>query len=793
MKRIIVLFIIAFFFKSNITNAQKIDSVLNIYSDQFQQEKLHIHFDKSIYSKGETIWYKAYIMAGTDLSGYSKNFYVDWYGDNGKLLKHTVYPVFQSSARGQFEVPATYTGQSLHVRAYTQWMLNFDSAFMYNKDILVNQPNSKPASFIPVTTVNLFPEGGDLVNGISSRVAFMAVNQSGKPVKIIGAVKSNKGELIDSLTTDHDGMGSFTIEPDANSTYTVSWKDEYGKTGTANLPAIKKMGAAIQIQHGNGKSLVMVKRSTDANDTLKTLNLVANMNQQMVYRSRINLSARVAAMAEIPTGELPTGVLQITLFNAQWQPIAERVVFVNNEEYEFFPGINVVVKGVDKRAKNVLEVNLSDSVVANMSVSVTDADLANDASNTVVSQLLLCGDLKGYIHNPAYYFSNAADSTKQQLDLVMLTHGWRRYNWEDIVKARMPFPKHARETEYLKIKGTVYGNTKTPGQSIMLFMQSLKDTANKVNRFPSLNQDGSFSVDDIMFYDTLKIYYALGNAKADRRSEVAFQSGAIPMPPIISGNSISKYLWDIDSAQLARNLFFQKEQDKLAKLLQQTTLQEVVVKTKAKKPMEILDEKYASGMFSGGDGYQFDVANDPRGQSAMNIFTYLQGMVAGLQISFNNGEPTLTWRGATPELFLDELRSDPDMLNGISMADVAYVKVFRPPFFGATGGGAGGAIAVYTKKGGGSTGGTGKGLDYKLLAGYTTYKEFYAPNYSVPATDMNPDVRTTLFWAPYILTDKTTHKVKLEFYNNDYTKKFRVILEGVNADGKIARIEKIIQ
>ena len=106
--------------------AQEIDSVINIYNDQFQQEKLHLHFDKSVYNKDETIWFKAYLMAGNETSNLSKNFYADWYDAKGKLIAHTLFPVFGASAKGQFVVPENYTFSSLHVRAYTKWMLNFD-------------------------------------------------------------------------------------------------------------------------------------------------------------------------------------------------------------------------------------------------------------------------------------------------------------------------------------------------------------------------------------------------------------------------------------------------------------------------------------------------------------------------------------------------------------------------------------------------------------------------------------------------------------------------------------------
>ena len=98
--------------------AQQIDSVVSVYSDQFQQEKIHIHFDKNAYNKGETIWFKAYLMAGLEPSELSKNFYADWYDANGRLIAHHVFPVFEASAKGQFDIPDNYTFSSLHLHAY---------------------------------------------------------------------------------------------------------------------------------------------------------------------------------------------------------------------------------------------------------------------------------------------------------------------------------------------------------------------------------------------------------------------------------------------------------------------------------------------------------------------------------------------------------------------------------------------------------------------------------------------------------------------------------------------------
>ena len=223
--------------------AQQLDATLSIYQNQFQQEKLHLHFDKTVYNKGETIWFKAYLMAGDSLSDYSRNFYLDWYDQSGLLIKHTIHPIFESSARGAFEVPTNYAGEVLHLKAYTRWMLNFEADFLYNKEIQIatTDKSIKQKTNTPTASIHFFPEGGDLVNGIESRVAFLAADQTGKPVAIRGALFDAANQFLDSFMSIHDGMGSFQLNPSLNENYTCNWIDEFGISHTSPLPKIKKV------------------------------------------------------------------------------------------------------------------------------------------------------------------------------------------------------------------------------------------------------------------------------------------------------------------------------------------------------------------------------------------------------------------------------------------------------------------------------------------------------------------------------------------------------------------------
>ncbi|GGH82169.1 hypothetical protein GCM10011379_55650 [Filimonas zeae] len=776
--------------------AQKLDEALGKLGEEYQPERAYLHFDKGAYSPGETIWFKAYLQAGIFPSDISKNFYVDWTDGTGLVLFHTTTPLLEGTAKGSFDIPSTYKGQVIHVRAYTSWMKNFDTVFFYNKDLRVVQAKDA-ATAVKKTEVNLqfLPEGGDMIAGLKSRVAFKATDQWGKPVFVKGKITNAAGELVDTFKAVHDGMGTVEIETKAGDSYTATYTGADGQPKTVKLPELKTVGATLSVNGYGARRSFLVERTADAPDNFKTLYIMATLQQQLIYRAKVDLTESAAIGGSMPVGNLPSGLVNITLFDANWVPVAERITFVNNHNYSFKPTIEVV-GDTRKRAKSFIDIDVPDTVSANMSISVTDLNAGADTSDNIVSHLLLTSDLRGYIHNPAFYFKNESDSLQKYLDLVMLTSGWRRINWQDIANNKMPDIKYRRDSSYLSFSGKVFGATPIQireAANINLIMKS-RDSSTSLNFLP-LRPDGSFSDPSMLFFDTLKVYYQFNKIR-DMASRVAvsFSNGLLPVPYRIGDLPPVANLVIFDTSGNARIRLLANEQARLTKLLQTTTLEGVTVRSKAKSPMQILDDKYANGLFKG-DGYQFDVMNDVVAQSSFSVFQYLQGRVAGLQINNTGtgGQPSATWRGSNTSFFLDEMPVDAQQLSNIPMADVAYIKVMRPPFFGSFGGGSGGAIAVYTRRGGDVKSEPGKGLDSKEIAGYTKFKQFYSPNYAVAdSRHEQPDVRSTLYWNPYVLTDPKTHRISLEFYNSDITKKMRVVIEGMNKEGRLVHFEQIV-
>ena len=777
-------------------HSQRYDSLLQKLSTEFPQEKLYLQFDREIYNAGETIWFKAYLFSGSNRSQISKTLYAELIDETGKVLERKTAPIFISGAAAAFDLPMGLTSSIVYIRAYTKWMLNFDSSYLYMKAFqVVSSKKSGEKNIVPETfKLNFFPEGGDLVQDIESRVAFKATNHYGIPIPVSGDVLDKSGKKITSFSSQHDGMGYFRLTPLAGEKYISKWKDQKGKIHETVLPEAKATGIVMELNNMGNRIDFILKRSDQLPASLSTVHLVAHLNQEQLYRGKVNISLKKIVQSSIPLENVPAGILQLTLFSDNEIPIAERIVFANQQDYYFITDLNIALKNTDKRQKNVIQIDVPDTIPCNLSVSVTDATvnprLPNDED--IFSSILLTSEIKGYVHNPAYYFSGTQDSLSKHLDLVMMTNGWRRFKWNEIFAGRWPIIHHLPEN-YLGIEGQVLGLTKS--QLSDRELTGILEVKNNQQLFTvPIGPDGKFDMAGMVFFDTVRLFYQINNDKDKRltsRATFNIKSNLIKQFPFVTPDSSAWLkLYKPDSItfekykQVAEKIMIQNAN----KFNQLKILNEVIVKTKLRSRKDSIEAEYVSGFFKGGDGYTFLTDEDPFANSAFSVLQYLQAKVPGLQIRVNGMDASISWRGDVPALFLNEMQSDVQLIQSIQMSDVAMIKVYRPPFFGAFGGGSGGAIAVYTKKGGMGSQNV-KGLNYINIPGYSGIKEFYSPDFVQPEDDFRP----TLYWNPFVITGKGNRRIQLTFYNNDITKKFRVVIEGINDEGKLTHIQKVFE
>ena len=782
---------------------ERLSEALRLFHDHYIQEKVYLQLDKDYYATGRTIWYKAYVTIERKPTALSSILYVQLLDKKGKVLQTSKRPIIDGGAFGNFKIPVEWPEGDYRIRAYTQWMRNFDPDFFFNQDIHIFQPlqekEQRPAPAAADTAdrhfaVQFFPEGGDLVDSLKSLVAFKAINTRGYPLAVTGLLRNDKGEIIDSLQSVHDGMGSFSLMPQRGRQYTAEMTDSLGNRQTFTLPAAKPYGLTLHLMKVNNEKLFFqVQRRVQNPDTNNHFNLVAQMYGQPVYFADIDFAQGYTG-GLIPLKNEPAGILQVTLFTPEGQPLAERLVFLKNKQATLPLTLNLDTVSLQPRGKNVYTLQVPDSVQGNFSVAVTDADqvLPTPSQDNIVSNLLLTSDIKGFVYNPAWYFQADDSATRQGLELVMLTNGWRRFSWTRLLNNQFADITFAPEPNGLHFLGKIYtkkGPVTTGNISMML--HSPVDSSTYLMSGDA-EPTGYFKIDHLFFLDSADLYYkAIDTLHKRKPVEVEFSEVPEPEYRLLHRRIVSST--PPASDQLNRSLQLAEKRNEKDRYISNRTilLNEVEVTAKRIPKEQSIEERYTSGMFTSDNGYTFDLTKEIMHYS--NILQYLAGRVPGLMVGPNPSQPSVRWRGGSPGFFLDEVPVSIDEIVNIPVDDIALIKVYRPPFMGGFGG-ADGAIAIYTRRGGDQQFDPGEGFLKKKVMGYSLVRQFYSPDYSVDKKiNELSDQRATVFWNPRLRTDSTTHALKISFYNTDITRRLRIIIEGITKGGQIARLEQVLQ
>jgi hypothetical protein len=783
-------FVVTLLFCSNFCVAQSIDQIVNNQLPKDPQEKIYIHYDKNSYVTGDTVWFKAYLFTGSKRSRAGKNFYLELLDNNGKLINRLTAPIFESTASGNIVLPTDTAVHAVYCRAYTEVMLKSDSSLIYMKQLsVINLQKASEVINATPPVIHFLPEGGDWVNSIPSLMAFKVTDANGMPVKAEGVVKSN-GSTVTEFATTHDGMGAFTVLSQPNQVYTAVWKDAVGNEHTTALPTAKPNGISLHIADVTAGKKFYIFRSKDADAADKQVTLVAHSNGTIAYQIKVDLSNAEMSNGTIPVKDMPSGILYVTVFNKNLKPIAERITFVNNHDYGFNVDTNFTAISKLKRGLNQLKLEVKDTIRSNYSVSVTDADIDDALPNqdNIISHLLLTGDLRGKIVNPYYYFANQTDDAAKNLDLVMLTHGWRKYNWSnDTTALTDTIPNH----RFLSINGKINdikSNRLIAGSYATIIVET--PDSSRVMMPLTIDKNGRFFRDGLIYYGDAKLYFKFTDKRlAAGKPKISIDNGLVNnfIYPFMKPAPDTSITADAPPLQLSKRL-----QDYMLQLKNTRQLKEVQIKSKGISQEKKIDKVYTASVFKDGISTNILVGNDPRATNYGSLFQYLQGKIPGIVIRDPLGDvPSIVWRNDPVAFFLNNFSSSAADIRNTPMMDVEYVKIYDPSMGGAFGA-YGGVISVYTKR--------GKGFSFddknnKMLPlpGYTPVKEFFSPDYATAATAVaKPDLRTTLYWNPNIVMDNEKREYLIKFYNNDVTRKFKIVLEGMNFDGKLVHIEKTL-
>ena len=637
--------------------------------------------------------------------------------------------------------------------------------------------------------VQFFPEGGDMINGINTRIAFKALASNGLGININGFISDQNNNRIAEFKSEHAGMGHFRIRPATTDTYTAHIIFEDGSEKSYPLPKVKAIGYSLMVSNADPNELKIKISTTEKLNANEEITLIAQSNGQVHFVSKNKLNTSTFN-ANISKSRFPTGITQFTLFSVKNEPVAERLVFINHSD---FLKIDLKTEKQDykKREKVRLVLDTKDSqgkpTVGSFSVAITDETKVpfNEADETtIISNLMLSSDLKGFIEQPNYYFEDINEDKIRQLDILMLTQGWRRFEWKNILSDFHPALVYQPETN-LEISGKVTTLNGKPvnGGKVMLFSSSgdvfMLDTLT--------NSEGEFRFENLYFNDSTRFVIQARNEK-DRKN-VEIQLNRIP-PQLVTKNKNEAMLEvNINRSMLTylKNSLNQYEEFRKYGLIGRNIMLDEV-KVVEKKP--VLNN--SSNL--NGAGRADAIIRADQLQNCFDLATCLQGRVAGIIV--RNGMVysmrSMSFNGPIPmQLVVDGAYWEPEYLSSINPNDVESIEILKSgaysSLYGSRGGG--GVLIINTKRGERNTNyrSYSPGITSYKPQGFYKSKVFYSPNYENPAINLKiPDLRTTIYWNPNVVSD-STGKASVEFFNDDGTGNYKAVVEGININGTIGR------
>jgi len=791
-----------------------IDNYFNKQIDVYPQEKIHLHTDRNYYVPGEKIWFKAYIVdaATHQFPTLSQYVYVELISPADTLVSRVMIRQTDDMFYGHLPIAEVIPEGNYTLRAYTRFMENMGDDYFFKKNIRIGNLSSNMSSKsqsspkFPLSQnikntqtarndfdITFFPEGGNPVEGSLCKIAFKAINISGSSAIITGKLFDDSGIEITDVRTLHAGMGIFVYTPMPGKKYILKCRNENGLEKQFELPQTNPRAYTITASQRGTNLLIEVQRSTQAPDM--PLYLLAHCRGMILHFAEWEKEKKAAVFSQ---DMFPAGVIQFVLFDGQMNPLSERLVFSKNEMSEKleFQTDKEAYKIRDRITATLYPSPSGRAGVGLFSVAVTDdKDVDVDESTTILSSLLLSSELKGYIENPAYYLldnpaSNAA------LDLLMMTHGWRRYNIPEVAKGNPESPKIPFQ-EGQVISGQVKSLllARPVADSEVLIMA--EDVGVEV---ASSDKDGLFVFADLEFPDSTKFFIQALNSNV----QIDLKNESFPKPVYALQNPVFVETDNYPSLQTDAFIVKAQQRARYDEDMQVINLEEVVVSaTRIEKKDESRLRFYANAY---SDITLSRELFDKRNYSL--VLDYLIENLRGI-IALPNGEIRFmrvrTTGSSRPLILIDGFEQPwPDgplrhrkesPLENVPVSAIESIDVFNGPssaIFGMRG--ANGAISITTRRGENSPIIEKPNHTVYTPLGYQKPVEFYSPKYETLESKhlTIPDYRTTIFWKPDVVISDDTDEATFEFYSSDFPTTYSVVIEGLTIDGQIVRqVEKI--
>lgn len=817
---LVLLFVLSLFYKpgyaqSDNTILARSVGALTKLTEAKPVEKVYLHLDKPYYAVGDTIWFKAYTVLGENhqLSTLSGVLYTELINEKDSIISRLTLPLNTGLAYADFIISGTYQPGNYRMRAYTNYMRNAGADYFFDQPIKIGVLKASALDMIKARQmsggitiakkdtlnenpdVHFFPEGGDLVSGLRSKVAIKITGKTGLGLDGQGTVIDNEGNEVAAFETQHLGMGVFALLPQAGKSYKAKITVANGSVYTEDLPKVLDEGFTLTVNDNSGDS-ILVKIA--ANNRLFTTRqkssfyLIAQSAGKVYYTTQGKLESPVF-VTRISKLRFPTGIMQFTLFSDSGEPLNERLVFIDNPDQltlsaipnkeSYAPREKVTIRLNAKNKENGPAIGSFSSSVIDLSAIPTD----EIAENSIFSNLLLTTDLKGYIEKPGYYFSNKSSKTKADLDILMLTQGYRRFEWKQIMSGIIP-PDVYQPEKSIEISGylkTLNGKPIAKGK-VTLFTS----TGGTFGLDTLSDDNGRFVFNNLIFNDSVKFIVQARDAKDRDNVKIELDSqepGVVSKGKNIPDQFISK------DASLSPYLQNNNRRQALPAMDKRTTiLKEVKVTDKP-----ITASKYSTNLNGAGHANQVLTSTDIEAAGGGNLLDILPGRLIGVNFYIDSRTLSLVPYSTrdmrhSMSIIVDGAFVDPSYLGGLNIYDIASIEVLRSAnylvLYGTRAGP--GILLITTKRAGDNYNPRNSkvpGLVTYSPQGYYKVRAFYSPQYDgIKANTPSADPRSTIFWNPNIVTDKEGN-ASISFFNADGKGIYRVTIEGIDADGNLGR------
>ncbi|MCT4586291.1 MAG: TonB-dependent receptor plug domain-containing protein [Carboxylicivirga sp.] len=670
--------------------------------------------------------------------------------------------------------------------------------------------NESISGAIPIVLNKLdlqfMPEGGDAIAGQPCRMAFKALNEFGKPADVKGQIYNSKDSLVANFESFHQGMGAFEFVPVIDEVYSAVIQKPSGVNRRYTLPKAQTEGCALHLKDRDGS---VYRFELNSNVTQK-VHVVAHLRGQMLYSESYNLKGAKQVLPITIEKKGLSGVAQITVFDDYERPLAERLFYVFPEN-RLSIELKTNKKTYAPREKVEMELQVNDAkgnpVEGNFSLAVVDDKLitfADDKQDNILSNLLLSSDLKGEIYEPSFYFNPKEEKAAEAIDYLLLTQGWRRFNWSEVL--HMKKIKLQEPERFDQILGQITSNA---GKGVKAKVVIVDDQLNKFAKITT-EEGGRFSVSGLKNYKMLQVYaFPLNRKERNIRINISRANPNIKKYSADSHVGFGKVKVtaltaqtegvddviemavadeDIDQVISGTGIGFAMEEESVA-------LEEVVLMG------------YGSSRKSDLTGAVTRVVSDELQGYTASVNSALSGNVAGVQVINDSGiygsRSSVSIRGSSsltgnsqPLYILDGVPVtgmppvQPNEIESISILKGATSTAL----YGSRA--ANGVIIINTKEGYHELYHRTRKYARKMVKQYVAnsfvfdnVKEFYVPQYGRKEfLNEKLDKRETIYWNPLIKTNKKG-KAKVVFYNSDEVTTFRATLEGFSEKGLLGRTE----